>query len=120
MDRSQRDVVIRLAVETGVSKDLFEGWDGTELALYTDRGGASASLEIAQAIAAEKAARRDWVLDLGNRAFALPEAQGLGLQAKLDQGGIPYESGPQGVPYLKRTRWAINEHRDVLDELAKR
>jgi hypothetical protein len=60
------------------------------------------------------------VLDLGNRAFALPFTQGTGLQSKLDQAGINYETGSQSIPYLKRTRWAIDEHRDVLNELAKR
>jgi hypothetical protein len=58
--------------------------------------------------------------DLGNRAFALPSAQGIALKAKLDEAGIHYETGPQSIPYLKRTRWALNEHRDVLRELAKR
>lgn len=119
MSPDQKDDVIRLATEAGVSLALFDGWDGTELALYNDSAGVSRDLETAQRIAREKSVRGDWILDLGNRAFAVPSNQGATLKAGLDGAGVKYETGPQTVPFLKRTRWAVKEHADVLAELAK-
>lgn len=120
MNAALRNDVVRIAVEIGVASDLFDGWDGGELALYPDEGGRSASLDVALEIAREKARRGDWIVDIGNRAFALPKPQGIALRAKLDALGIGYETGPQAEPFLKRTRWAVREHAGVLAELAKR
>src|SRR5262245_18944045 len=119
MTASQRDEVIRLALQAGIAASLFEGWEGGELALYPDTGGASASLEVAESIARDKAARRDWIVDLGNRAFGLPSAQGELWKRRLDDARIAYETGPQTIPYLKRTKWAVKMHYDILAELAK-
>jgi len=119
MSPAQKDDVIRLATDVGDSSALFDGWDGTELALYSDSTGLSRDLETAQQIAHEKSVRGGWILDLGNRAFAVPSNQGATLKAGLDGAGIAYDTGPQTVPFLKRTRWAVKEHADVLAELAK-
>jgi hypothetical protein len=120
MDPARKDDVARFAAESGVDLALFAGWDGHELGLYRDSGGASRSLEVAQRIAREKALRGDWILDLGNRAFALPAAQGAVLKEKFDAAGVEYSSGSQAQAFLKRTRWAVTEYGDVLAELAKR
>src|SRR5450432_3167708 len=40
--------VVRIATEVGVPAELFEGWQGHELALYQDTVGRSASLEVAR------------------------------------------------------------------------
>lgn len=62
----------------------------------------------------------DWIVDIGNRAFAVPTTQGAAFGARLDEIGIPYETGPQAEPFLKRTRRVAREHGDILAELAKR
>jgi len=120
MEPAHRDHVVALASEAGISVDLFNGWDGHELALYPNAGGLSASVEVAQQTARENARRGEWVVDLGNRAFAISSTQGTAFRAKLDEDHIVYETGPQTLPYLKRTRWAVKEHRTLIDELAKR
>jgi hypothetical protein len=120
MEPTERAEVIRIATQAGIPEDLFADWDGGELALYRDRSAGSASLAVAQRQLQEKAARGDWILDLGNRAVALPRNQGESLKHEFDRLGIAYDRLSQTNAYLKRTRWAVDQHHEVLDELAKR
>ncbi len=120
MDGSAIADVVRLALESGVSEDVFSGWAGGELALYQDTVGRSSSPDVAARIATEKAGRRDWVLDLGHRAVVLPRAQGELLQNKLEQAGISYSTGDLGDVYLRRVERVARDHEAILRELAKR
>ncbi len=116
-----KTLVIGLAKQAGISEDLFAGWEGHELALYEIPAvGSSASLEAARQIAHEKAKRREWALDLGLRAVTLTREQGAALRQKLDQAGVPYETGPVDLAYLKRLHRVVADHPEVLRELAKR
>ena len=120
MDAAQKAAVIRLASDVGIPSELFSGWDGSELALYPDLIGTSRSPEIADRIAREKAARADWILDLGNRAVSLRKDQGTQLRLALDEAEIPYATGSQSLAYFKRIHRVSTENDHILRELSKR
>ncbi|HEX4516483.1 MAG TPA: hypothetical protein VH054_23210 [Polyangiaceae bacterium] len=117
MDQSQRDAVVQVAAEIGISANLFDGWDGRELALYPDLEAHSRSNAPSLR---EKVALGDWIVDLGNRAFSVTRSIGERLQAALDSRDIPYATGSQGEPFLKRSRRALVDYADVFSELGKR
>lgn len=86
------DVVKRLLTDAGVPGDVLARWDGMLLALYQNHSGLSASADIAQRIAREKAQADGWTLDLGHYATALSSATGATLKDRLDQLGITYQT----------------------------
>ena len=112
--------IIGLAKQVGIDTELFDGWDGHALALYPILGGRSASLETAQRIARENAAKQNWALDLGHRAVSLPREQGEAFKRKLDEEGVKVETSSLAVDYMKRAHNAAARHDDVLSELTKR
>jgi hypothetical protein len=120
MNSAQVADVLRIASELGIPADLFEGWQGNELALYQDTTGVGASFEIAQRESQRKAAPGDWTLDLGNRAAGLPRDQGASFRDRLAGAGIPFATGSQSIAYIKRIHAVSSDHADVLRELAKR
>jgi hypothetical protein len=56
MDADRVASVIKIAIETGLPAELFSGWQGHELALYQDKSGQGATIEIAQRQSSLKAA----------------------------------------------------------------
>src|SRR6185503_14951841 len=101
--------IVQLAGEAGIAPEVFDGWEGRELALYRDLTARSADPAIATRIASEKLARELWVLDLGHKATGVSKTQGRAFQVKLDESGIRYASGPVGDVYFKRIQRVTRE-----------
>jgi hypothetical protein len=120
VNAEQTATVVRIATALGIAADLFDGWQGEELALYQDTVGVSSSLAAAQAEARRKAALGNWTLDLGIRAVGLPRDQGALLRQALEDAGVPIENRSQASKYIRRIHAVGAENADVLRELAKR
>jgi hypothetical protein len=120
MDADRVASVIKIAIETGLPAELFSGWQGHELALYQDKSGQGATIEIAQRQSSLKAATGAWTLDLGNRAVGLPREQGAAFQRRLEDAGVSFETRSQAGPYVRRIAQVSTANAHVISELAKR
>jgi hypothetical protein len=120
MSYEQVTKVKELALQIGIDTNLFEGWDGHEIALYRVTGGSSHSYEVARQQMIENARVETWVLDLGNRSVGLPPQQARALKQKLADANITVQDGSLAQSYMARALRSAARHDDVLRELAKR
>src|SRR5262249_17230345 len=91
----QRDDVVRHAVDAGIPRERFDGWDGARIALYRSLGNTS------------------WV-DLGLFAFQVTRTRWELLKKKLDDAGLGYESKDPVVEGALEQRARSEERHGVL------
>lgn len=81
---------VRAAGLDGKLAESVRSWDGRNLRLYKIRGGASASFEVAQRIAAERARTQPWGIAMGPRSHLLEKGEGEHLERELEIAGLSY------------------------------
>ncbi len=93
--------IIAAATQCGISANEFEGWNGTTLAVYDAHPGASADPSDDNRRARERDLRGAVTVDVGNRAFAVPQGQGIAFRAALDALEVPYERHSLGAAFMR-------------------